>query len=288
MGPAAAKAVGAVTPLLDHPELSIDAADALGRIGPAARPVPARLAQMLSANQPAVRWAAVRAMSQIGGEGTYVVVDFMIRALPKATEVEGYNMMIYLALLGPIAKDAAPAIRRARIKNPVLPSATLWAIAPDKDFPWLGHGRFGGLPGGPGGGGEGPDFARFICEAYFNELGDRLRPAAAALARKIMDGTAGDRDAGLHGSGRCPGEGPDRCGIEQSSDRTRAVSDRMVPSGNHPWVSMTTRDIIERALDEAHAGRPHCARAIVPRGRMRARIQSPTVASASVVVTGCS
>ncbi|MCY3021138.1 MAG: hypothetical protein NTW87_19160, partial [Planctomycetota bacterium] len=52
-------------------------------------------------------------------------------------------------------------------------------------------------PGGPGPGGPGPrggpgDIALYIYEAYVHELGDRLRPAAGVLARKIMDGTAGD------------------------------------------------------------------------------------------------
>ena len=192
LGPAAAQAAAAVAPLLDDTELAIDAADALGRIGSAARPAMKRLAQMLSANQPAVRWAAVRAMSQIGGEEARPAVDFMIRSLRGATEAEGYNMMIYLALLGPVAKDAAPVIRSVRIKNPVLPSATAWAIESDKTLPWLGRGRFGGPgPGGPGGG-EGPDIATLIYEAYVHELGDRLRPAARLLAGKIVDGTAGN------------------------------------------------------------------------------------------------
>ena len=98
LGPAAAQAADAVAPLLDDPALAIDAADALGRIGSAARPAMKRLAQMLSADQAAVRWAAVRAMSQIGGEEARPAVDFMVRSLRVHTEVEGYNMMIYFAL----------------------------------------------------------------------------------------------------------------------------------------------------------------------------------------------
>jgi hypothetical protein len=104
-------------------------------------------------------------------------------------------MMIYLALLGPVARDAAPAIRAAPIKNPVLPTATLWAIEPDKEFPWnvRSGGPFGGRAGPPGMGGDaGPDFARFIYESYVRELGDRLRPAAKVLAARILAGTAGD------------------------------------------------------------------------------------------------
>ena len=192
LGPTAAQAAGAVAPLLDDPGLAIDAADALGCIGRGRRPALKRLAKMLSSDQPAVRWAAVRAMSQIGGEEAHPVVDFMVHALHGATEVEGYNMMIYFALLGPVAKDALPTIRSVRIKNPVLPSATAWAIEADKTLPWLGRGPFGGPgPGGPGGG-PGPDVGTLIYEAYVHELGDRLRPAARLLARKIMDGTAGD------------------------------------------------------------------------------------------------
>jgi hypothetical protein len=175
---------------LDDPTLAIDAADTLGRIGAAARPALKRLALMLSSDQPAVRWAAVRGMSQIGGEEARPAVDFMNRALRNATEVEGYNMMIYLALLGPVAKDAVPTIRSVRIKNPVLPSATVWAIESDKTLPWVRGGMFGG-PGEPGGG-EGPDIGTLIYESYVHELGDRLRPAARLLAGKIIDGTAGN------------------------------------------------------------------------------------------------
>ena len=193
LGPAAAQAAGAVAPLLDDPELAIDAADALGRIGPAARPALKRLAEMLSADQPAVRWAAVRAMSQIGGEEAHPAVDFMVRALRSATEVEGYNMMIYFALLGPVAKDAVPTIRSVRIKNPVLPSATAWAIESDKTLPWLGRGRFGGRRPGRTWRRAGARHRHvLIYEAYVHELGDRLRPAARLLAQKIIDGTAGD------------------------------------------------------------------------------------------------
>ncbi len=192
LGPAAAQAAGAVAPLLDNPELAIDAADALGRIGSAARPAMKRLSEMLSADQPTVRWAAVRAMSQIGGEEARPAVDFMIRTLHNATEVEGYNMMIYLALLGPVAKDAVPTIRSVRIKNPVLPSATAWAIESDKTLPWLGRGQFGGGGRGGPGDGRGPDIGVLIYESYVHELGDRLRPAARLLAQKILDGTAGN------------------------------------------------------------------------------------------------
>jgi HEAT repeat protein len=218
LGSAASQAAGAVTPLLDNPDVAVDAADALGRIGPAARPVPAQLVKMLSSDQAAVRWAAVRAMAQIGGEEAHPAVDFMIRALPGASEVDGYNMMIYLALLGPVARDAADALQSARIKHPVLPSVTRWAIAGGTSLPWLGgsDGRGGGRgpggpdvsrassprfeggtpsprgPGGPGLGGGAGDIGSIIYQALVRELGERLRPTARLLVQKIMDGTAGD------------------------------------------------------------------------------------------------
>lgn len=206
LGRAAETAAPAVTPLLDNPDMIIEAADALGRIGPKAQPALKRLAEMLKSDQPTIQWAAVRAMSQIGGPDAHPAVDYMIQALGKATEVEGYNMMIYLSLLGPVAADAAPTVRNTPIKNPVLPSATLWAMAPDKGFPWQGGfggrgGRGGGPGGGPGGGGRGGpggggmgggDIFSFVYQSYVRELGDRLRPAASLLAKQIMDGTAGD------------------------------------------------------------------------------------------------
>jgi HEAT repeat protein len=190
LGPAAANVADAVALLLDEPGSAVEAADALGRIGaPAASALP-RLAKMLDSEQPAVRWAAVRAMAQIGGEGAHPAVDFMLRTLKgNASEVEGYNMMIYFALLGPVATDALPTIRSVRIKNPVLPSATMWAIQSDRMLPWQSGGRGPG-PGGPGG--EGPQFGVWIYESYIHELGPRLQPSAMLLARKLLDGTAGE------------------------------------------------------------------------------------------------
>ncbi len=174
--------------------MAIDAADALGRIGPAARPALKRLAQMLASDQTAVQWAAVRAMSQIGGEEAKPAVAFMIRALPTASEADGYNMMIYLALLGPVAKDAVPSVRNSRIMHPVLPSATLWAIESDGSLPWAGSGGMGrGDRGGRGGPGGGPGGAGLlIYESFVHELGDRLRPAGLNVARQIVAGTAGN------------------------------------------------------------------------------------------------
>jgi HEAT repeat protein len=193
LGKSAAAAADAVAPLLDQPDVAIDAADALGRIGPAAQQHVKRLAQMLKSDKPTYQWAAVRAMAQIGGPDAKPAVDYMINALPKATEVEGYNMMVYFTLLGPVAADAMPTIRNTPIKNPVLPSAVQWTMAPTQYFPWqAGFGGRGGRGGGRGPGGGMGDIGTLIYQDLVRELGERLAPASPVLARKIMDGSAGD------------------------------------------------------------------------------------------------
>jgi HEAT repeat protein len=184
LGPAAAGAMDAVVKLLDDPQTAPDAADALGRMGPAARPAQKRLAKMLASDAVPLRWAAVRAMSQIGGEDAAPAVQFMIAQLRNSNEVDGYNMMIYLGLLGPVAREAIPAIQNARIKQPALKPAALWAIEPDKQFPWQGGGGRGGFM-------QESDVVVYIYEAYASELGDHLRPASRVLARRFLEGSAG-------------------------------------------------------------------------------------------------
>jgi hypothetical protein len=162
---------------------------------------------MLSSDQEAIQWAALRAMAQIGGKESHPAVDFIKKKMPGATEINSYNMMIYLSLIGPDAVDAIPTAQNARITHPVLPSATVWAIRASS-FPWEDNGGmrgFGGRggPGGPGGGGRGgfggggPGGAGFdlnstMYEAFIRELGERLRPLALTLVNRIMDGTAGN------------------------------------------------------------------------------------------------
>ncbi|HEX5273462.1 MAG TPA: HEAT repeat domain-containing protein, partial [Gemmataceae bacterium] len=183
LGPPAAGAREPVVKLLDAPETALDAAEALGRMGPAARAAQKRLAKMLESSSATVRWAGVRAMSQIGGEEAAPAVQFMIRELRNAGAVDNYNILIYLALIGPAARDAVPAIRTARVMNPFLRNTTLWAIEPEKSLPWLNRGPFGM-------GAMDPE--RYVYESLVREMGDHLKPAAVALAKKIMEGSAGE------------------------------------------------------------------------------------------------
>ena len=213
LGPIAAAAAPSVVPLLDDQTMCIDAADALGRIGPGARPVPNRLTEMLSSDQEAIQWVAVRAMAQIGGKESHPAVDFIKKKMPGASEINAYNMMIYLSLIGPDATDAISTAQNANIMHPVLPSATVWAIQANS-YPWensggmrgggrggfdgggpggFGGGGPGGSPGGFGGGGPGGfDLSSTLYEAYIRELGGRLRPLALTLMNRIVDGTAGN------------------------------------------------------------------------------------------------
>ena len=142
-------------------------------------------------------------MAQIGGKEAHPAVDFIVGKLQGATEINLYNMMIYLALLGPDAADAIPAAQNTGLPQPIIPSATVWAMKADR-FPWesdtqAGMRGFGGRggpgrggPGGGGPGGPGLDLYTTMYEAYIRELGERLRPLALSLAQKIVDGTAGD------------------------------------------------------------------------------------------------
>ncbi len=189
LGPVAAGAASALVPLLNEPGLMIEAADALGRIGPAARPAPARLAAMLADDQPmAVHLAAVRALAQIGGPEAHPAVDFIIKALPGMDEIGEYNMEIFLSMLGPVATDAIQASQSTKLTHPVLPSATLWAIK-SEGLPWQTPGA-GGRGGGFGGGrGGGLDLVSTMYVAYFRELGERLRPVALMLLKQIQEGT---------------------------------------------------------------------------------------------------
>jgi hypothetical protein len=179
LGPAAAEAVDPVAALLGNRATAIDAADALGRMGPKAQPALKAIAPLLTADAHGERWAAVRAMAQIGGPDALPAVKFMMRELPKASEIDGYNMLIYLSLLGPVAKDAIPFVQKAPVRNPILRLTTVWAIDSSTDLPIVGP--FGDA-----------EFAQYILESYVRELGDHLKPAAQVLAKKIMAGKAGN------------------------------------------------------------------------------------------------
>ena len=73
----------------------------------------ALLSKKLLADDPAMRWAAVRAMAQIGGEEAGPAVDFLLRELAVANDRDGYNCVVYLGLIGPPARRAGAVVDRA-------------------------------------------------------------------------------------------------------------------------------------------------------------------------------
>jgi HEAT repeat protein len=268
LGSVAAGAASALVPLLNDPKLMIEAADALGRIGPAARPVPAGLLTMLAEDQPmTVRIAAVRAMSQIGGPEARPAVDFIIKALPTTDEIGTYNMEIYLSLLGPVATDAIPASQSTKLGNPVLPTATLWAIKADS-LPWQapsdgGRGGFGGLagfgppggrggPGGPSGAGMGFDLFSTMYVAYFRELGERLRPVALILLKQMQEGTANNTpDWGYKLLACAPEESLAQLSAALASDGLATRERATVALGYMGGAAFPARATLQGALEKA-------------------------------------
>ena len=262
LGPIATKAGSALVPLLNESGLMIEAADALGRIGPAARPVPASLAKMLGADQPAaVRMAALRAMSQIGGPEARPAVDYIIQTLPAMEEIEAYNMEIYLALLGPMAADAIPVSQSTKLANPVLPTATLWAIKSDS-LPWQfkgngGRGGFPGFGGGPprmGGGpmGMGFDINSTMYVAYFRELGERLHPVAVMLLKQLQEGKGNDVPAWGYKLLACaPSESIAQLSALLASDNLATREGATVAIGYMGNAAFPAQAKLQAALDKA-------------------------------------
>ena len=233
LGPVAEKAVAAVIPLLDDPDLGIDAADAAWahRFGGSARLAALHEDAFIRPSRPSAG-PRFGAMSQIGGPDAPCRRVPWVQAMPTATEVEGYNMMIYLSLLGPVAQDAAQAIQTFQIKNPVLPSATMWALYPDRSFPW--NSGFGG--------------PRAVGEGAVGAAAPVASPMgrAAALAPEAVkaglggnfggDGGFGGPGGGGGGGGRGggPGGGPGGLGgpmmqayVHELGPRLRTLSSKL-------------------------------------------------------------
>jgi hypothetical protein len=195
IGPGAAGACDAVMKLLDDPATACDAADALGRMGPAARPAVKRLVEKLASPAVPMQWAAVRALSQIGGNDAEPAVDYLLNVLMNPSDKDGYNSVVYLALLGPVAKKAMPTLETLRIRNSALPGLARWAIEPDKRLPWSASTAGGGRGFGRGGGNPGmreQNWQRYLFDCLLDEIGDRAKPSAALLAARLLDGTAGN------------------------------------------------------------------------------------------------
>jgi HEAT repeat protein len=179
IGSDAGDAVPALMKALGDPAARCPAAEALGRIGARARPSMAALAEALSDPDERVRWAAARSMALIGGPEAKGVLPFLIQALENARGRDLYNITLYLGILGPVAKEAMPALQRARARDHELVDMALWAIQPENRFPWeLGYTND-------------RDCDLWLFVAYIRHMGDRAKPAAAALADRLVKDAAG-------------------------------------------------------------------------------------------------
>ena len=104
--------------LADAPHSDIDvvrfhAAIALGDLGPAGRPaVPALIHASLWDEEPAVRVEAAMALWKIDDKGP-LVLHVLIKALDDANELICWIAAECLGQMGPAARDALPALRRA-------------------------------------------------------------------------------------------------------------------------------------------------------------------------------
>ena len=166
--------------LLDDEKLRLTAAESIGRIGPGASAALPKLAGALGDSDATWQWTAARAMVLIGGEGARPAVPFFVKRLEKAPRGrELYQLTWLLGLMGPLAKDTIPALRDAQRRDNELASMAIWAIAPEEIYPWqIGYGW------------DRPCDLWLIAD-YIDRMGDRATPAAAALARRVLDGSAG-------------------------------------------------------------------------------------------------
>jgi len=114
-GPQPATEVGALVDAL-HSELDVvrfHAAVALGDLGPAGRPaVPALIHASLWDEEAAVRVGAAGALWKIDGKGP-LVLHVLTSALGDANELVCWVAVEGLGQMGPAAREAAPALRRA-------------------------------------------------------------------------------------------------------------------------------------------------------------------------------
>jgi HEAT repeats len=180
IGSDAARCTSTVVARLDQPALRVYAAEALGRIGPTASNALPKLADLIKSDDAETQWTAAKAMVLIGGPGARPVVPFLVKRLeaaPRGREL--YQLTWMLGLLGPVAKDATPALARARWRDNELASMAMWAVAPEEGFPWqLGYRAD-------------RDCDLWLFADYIQRMGPRADGAAVALVDALLDGTAG-------------------------------------------------------------------------------------------------
>jgi HEAT repeat protein len=176
IGPAAQAAAAALTTLLKDAAMRCVAAEALGGIGANARSAVPALAEGLKNDDLRFRWAAARALALVGGDGAEAAVPALLEMMGREQR-DYYNATLYLAALGPQAKAAIPTLTA---KADELASMALWAIEPDKKFPWdlWYHAD--------------RDCDLWLFASYVRMMGPRGQSAAIALAGRCLAGRDAD------------------------------------------------------------------------------------------------
>src|SRR6185369_13289471 len=101
---------------------------------------------------------------QIGGPDALPAAEYIAREIGSVSEIDGYNMVQLLGMLGPIASGPASRIKTVPIPNTIITDATNWAINAPTGFPWLGGttNAFGPL-------------GELVYASYVTALGERLK-----------------------------------------------------------------------------------------------------------------
>jgi HEAT repeat protein len=118
IGPDAASAVPAVTKAVRDPDMNVRyaACYALGRIGPAAMPAKEELRKCLSSADQFLGMASAWALAQVDPQCSETAgksVPLLTKALEAPDAMTRLHAIEALCCLGPLAKDAVPALKRA-------------------------------------------------------------------------------------------------------------------------------------------------------------------------------
>lgn len=124
IGPAALPAVPALIAVLDDPALRSPAADALGSIGSGASAAGPALASRLKE----LGRAGVVALARVGGEPSRAAVPFLIEELKSDDHRVRWDAVMVLGAMGPLAREAAPALLDLGSKGDAMAGLTAWSV----------------------------------------------------------------------------------------------------------------------------------------------------------------
>lgn len=110
VGAPAGAAVPALVELLSDPPCRAAAADALGQIGTASKAAIAPLQALLKDADGSIRWTAALALLRIDPAAAKPALPMIVERLSSGNDKVYWDARWYLVLMGPAAKDAAPAV----------------------------------------------------------------------------------------------------------------------------------------------------------------------------------